>query len=48
MKKNSVKALQKMVNHAAKNSANSTTSGTLFQPKAPAALKNFSKVENDK
>lgn len=30
---------------AVKNSANSTTSCTMFQPKAPASLKKFSKVK---
>lgn len=33
---------------AAKSSANSTTSGIMFQPKAPASLKKLSKVNNDK
>lgn len=33
---------------ATKNSSNSTTSGTIYQPKAPEALKKFSKIENDK
>lgn len=37
--------LKKAVTVSAKNSANSTTSGTLYQPKAPAALKKFSKVK---
>lgn len=41
-------ALKGAVMIAVKNSANSTTSGTVFQPKAPAALKKFSRVENDK
>ena len=40
--------LKHAVNFAVKNSANSTTSGTIYQPKAPAALKKFSKIENDK
>lgn len=31
----------------AKNSANCTTSGTMFQPKAPEILKKYSKL-NDK
>lgn len=31
----------------AKNSANCTTSGTMFQPKAPESLKKYSKL-NDK
>ena len=40
--------LKTAVKFSAINSANSTSSGTVFQPKAPAALKKFSKVENDK
>lgn len=49
MKNNFLKTILKSaVNIAVKNSANSTTSGTMFQPKAPVALKKFSKVENDK
>ncbi len=40
--------LKSVVMIAVKNSANSTTSGTVYQPKAPVALKKFSKVENDK
>lgn len=40
--------LEGVVKTAAKNSANSTTSGTIYQPVAPTALKKFSKVENDK
>lgn len=42
------KALNFVVKTAAKNSANSTTSGAMFQPKVPAALKKLSKIENDK
>lgn len=40
--------LKGAVKIAVKNSANSTTSSTIYQPKAPVALKKFSKVENDK
>ena len=40
--------LKTAVKFSAINSANSTSSGTVFQPKAPATLKNLSKVENDK
>lgn len=43
----SKKALNFAVKIAAKNSANSTTSGAMFQPKAPASLKKLSKIEND-
>lgn len=31
-----------------KRNANQTTCGGIYQPKAPEALKKFSKVENDK
>lgn len=37
----------KMANSSLKGSANSTTCGLVYQPKAPAALKTFSKIEND-
>lgn len=40
--------LKAAVKFEIKDSANSTSSFTLYQPKAPAALKKFSKVENDK
>lgn len=44
--KSTVKAILKgAVMIAVKNSANSTTSSTMFQPKAPASLKKFSKVK---
>lgn len=44
--KSTVKTILKgAVMIAAKNSANSTTSGFMFQPKAPASLKKFSKVK---
>lgn len=45
MKKTFAKALDAMVKSAVKNSANSTTSGTMYQPKAPASLEKFSKVK---
>lgn len=48
MSKFSLKMLKGLVDYATKNSANSTSSGVLYQPKAPAALKKFSKVDNDK
>ncbi len=37
-----------IVNVELKNNSNSTTCGMIYQPKAPATLKKFSKVENDK
>ena len=40
--------LKGAVKLAVKNSANSTTSGTVYQPKTPSTLKNFSKIKNDK
>ncbi|MDO5041757.1 MAG: cyclic lactone autoinducer peptide [Peptoniphilus sp.] len=40
--------LKSVVMLSVKNSANSTTSGTVYQPKAPVALKKFSKIENGK
>lgn len=48
MKTTSKKLLKKIVNVTLKDSSNSTTCATIFQPKAPAALKKFSKVDNDK
>ena len=40
--------IKKLVEKSSTLSANTTTCGLFYQPKAPAALKNFSKVENDK
>lgn len=37
-----------IVNAELRKNSNSTTCGMIYQPKAPAALKKFSKVENDK
>ncbi len=37
-----------IINTELKNNSNSTTCGIIYQPKAPTALKKFSKVENDK
>ena len=49
MKNISLKNILKgVVMLSVKNSANSTTSGTVYQPKAPVALKKFSKIENGK
>lgn len=42
------KLIKKIVEKASAVSANTTTCGLFFQPKAPATLKKFSKVENDK
>lgn len=50
--KNKVITAKKIIKTAVKkslaNNANSTTCVYVYQPKAPAALKQFSKVENDK
>lgn len=48
MNKFSEKVLKKMVTGALKDSSNSTTCMYVYQPKAPASLKKFSKIENDK
>lgn len=40
-------ALKKSVEASLKRDANSTTCSNIYQPAAPAALKKFSKVEND-
>lgn len=40
--------VKRLANSELKRNANSTTCGAIYQPKAPAALKKFSKVENDK
>lgn len=48
MKKSKVtKIVENTLKFFAKNSANSTTSGTMFQPVVPAELKKFSRF-NDK
>lgn len=44
----SSKIMETMVEKFVKADANSTTCIVLHQPKAPAMLKKFSKVENDK
>lgn len=41
-------ATKGIVNAELRSNSNSTTCGMIYQPKAPAALKKFSKVENDK
>ena len=46
MKNNFVKTvLKNAAVIATKNSSNSTASGTIYQPKAPALLKKFGKIE---
>lgn len=48
MKNFSIKILKKGITTSLKSNANSTTCGMFYQPKAPATLKKFSKVEDDK
>lgn len=45
MKKVIVSIGKKIIKSAAVNSANSTTSGTLYQPVAPESLKKLSKIQ---
>lgn len=46
MKKKEI--FKKIIEKSSSISANTTTCGVFYQPKAPATLKKFSKVENDK
>lgn len=48
LKKFALKFVKKLVNYSNINSANSTTSGVMFQPKTPVLLKIFSNIDNDK
>ncbi len=48
MIKSTKKMVKRIIEKQAKISANSTTCVALYQPKTPAVLKRFSKVENDK
>lgn len=48
MKNASKKLIKKIVNVTLKDSSNSTTCLYVYQPKAPAALKKFSKIDNDR
>lgn len=43
----SAKLVKKVVNHSLKVDANNTTCLTIYQPKAPTALKNFSKFDKE-
>lgn len=47
IQKGSVKFIKKLANHSLKVDANNTTCLTIYQPKAPAALKNFSKINKE-
>lgn len=40
--------VKKQAESALKSSANSTTCTSIYQPKAPEALKQFSKLKNDR
>lgn len=46
MKKKEI--FKKIIEKSSSISANTTTCGVFYQPKAPDALKKFSKVDNDK
>lgn len=43
-----IRLVKSVAEKSIKMDANSTTCMIFYQPKAPAALKKFSKVENDK
>lgn len=47
VQKGSAKLIKKLANHSLKVDANNTTCITIYQPKAPAALKNFSKINKE-
>ncbi len=47
IQKGSVKLIKKLANHSLKVDANNTTCLAVYQPKAPAALKNFSKINKE-
>lgn len=40
--------LKAVIKISVKNSANCTTSGTIYQPKIPTELKKYSKINNDR
>lgn len=44
IQKGSAKLIKKMVNHSLRVDANTTTCFSVYQPKAPATLKSFSKI----
>lgn len=48
IKKTINSTIAKLAKKALVQSSNSTTSGVLYQPKAPASLKKFSKIADDK
>ena len=48
MKTNKYNMIKSLVEKSLKANSNSTTCVVFYQPKAPASLKKFSKIENDK
>lgn len=48
IKANTKKLMRSIIEKQVELSANSTTCVVAYQPKVPVALKNFSKIENDK
>lgn len=47
IQKKTASFVKKAVEHSCKVDANSTTCLSVYQPKAPAALKNFSKINKE-
>ncbi len=47
MQKASAKLVKKVVGHSLRVDANNTTCLSIYQPKAPAALKSFSKINKE-
>ncbi len=47
VQKGSAKLIKKLANHSLKFDANNTTCISIYQPKAPAALKKFSKINKE-
>lgn len=47
IQKSSAKLVKKVIGHSLKFDANNTTCITIYQPKAPAALKDFSKINKE-
>lgn len=47
VQKESAKLVKKVVNHSLRRDANNTSCLFIYQPKAPATLKNFSKINKE-
>lgn len=47
VQKESTRLVKKIVNHSLRRDANNTSCIFIYQPKAPAALKNFSKINKE-